>query len=111
LFASADPLAWKARVTIEEELAQLARQLGDVEASLRHSRAAVALGEEAMARESDPEPLLSARIGLGMSLFATDPQAAKAMFEDVLEALPRHGLQDTLHHHRSEEHTSELQSR
>src|SRR5690606_18917861 len=99
LFASADPLAWKARVTIEEELAQLARQLGDVEASLRHSRAAVALGEEAMARESDPEPLLSARIGLGMSLFATDPQAAKAMFEDVLEALPRHGLQDTLHHH------------
>src|SRR5690606_3716392 len=92
LFAGNDPQAYRERARIEGELAQWARERGEVERALLHSRAAVELGERAMSELGDPEPLLAARVSHGMSLFAGDPQAAKAAFEDVLAALPEHGL-------------------
>src|SRR5690606_22595337 len=98
LFAANDPQAYRERSRIEDELAQLARERGEVERALLHSRAAMELGELAMSEHGDPEPMLAARVGHGMSLFAGDPQAAKAAFEEVLVALPAHGLQETVLH-------------
>lgn len=98
LFAANDPQAYRERSRIEAELAQLARERGEVERALLHSRAAMELGELAMSEHGDPEPMLAARVGHGMSLFAGDPQAAKAAFEEVLVALPAHGLQETVLH-------------
>ena len=95
LFSRAAPRAWKERAGIEAELAQLRRDRGDGEDALRHSRAAVDLGARALAEGGDHEPLLAAKTSLGMSLFASDPQAARTTFEEVLAALPVHGLQDT----------------
>lgn len=95
LFGSGESTAYRERSRIERDLSQLTRQRGEVETAQRHARAAVALGQLAMAENGDAAPLLDARTGLGMSLFASDPQGAAAMFEDVLQLLPRHGLQDT----------------
>ncbi|WP_132998938.1 serine/threonine-protein kinase [Luteimonas arsenica] len=98
LFARVAPRAWKERASIEEEIGHLLRDRGDGEGALRHSRAAVGLGEQALAEDGNAKPLLEARTGLGMALFASDPHAARGMFEDVLAALPGHGLQDTTLH-------------
>ena len=95
LFARIDPDAYRERTDIETELAQLARERGAADTALLHSRAAVALGERALAERGDPELLLAAKVSLGMSLFSSDQQAAMALFEEVLADLPRHGLQDT----------------
>ncbi|MGY1458784.1 MULTISPECIES: protein kinase domain-containing protein [unclassified Luteimonas] len=98
LFAATAPEAYRERADIEGELAQVARVRGEVDAALLHSRAAMALGERALAEHGDPETLLAAKVSLGMTLFASDPQAAKILFEEVLAALPSHGLQDTVLH-------------
>ncbi|HUH91310.1 MAG TPA: protein kinase, partial [Lysobacter sp.] len=83
------------RLRIEQELSQLTRERGEVDTAQRHADAAIALGERVLAEDGDPEPLLSARVSRAMSLFSGNPQAAKVLFEEVLEALPRHGLLDT----------------
>ncbi|GGK13726.1 serine/threonine-protein kinase [Luteimonas terricola] len=95
LFAREAPGAYREHSDIERALGQILRERGEVEAAQRHARTAVDLAGQALAADGDPKPLLDAKVTLGSSLFASDPQAAKAVFEEVLAALPRHGLQDT----------------
>ncbi|MGH8072543.1 MAG: protein kinase domain-containing protein [Lysobacter sp.] len=87
--------AYAERSRIERHLSQLSRMRGDGEAAQRHARSAVAIGERALAENGDAETLLNARVLFGMSLFASDPEAAGREFEEVLQALPLHDLQDT----------------
>ena len=95
LLGSAKSQAYREQIRIEQELSQLTRERGEVDTAQRHASAAIALGERILAEDGDPEPLLSAKASRAMSLFSGNPQAAKVIFEEVLEALPRHGLQDT----------------
>ncbi len=95
LFASHAPGASRERVQVEQVLSELARHLGDGESSLRHARTAVELGERHESLTGDPQPRLDATVALGMALFAGDPEAALAAFEDVIQALPAHGLENT----------------
>ena len=90
--------AYAERTRIHRHLSQLDRFHGDGAAAQRQARAALEMGELALAETGDPEPLLSARVTLAMSLFASDPEEATAIFEEVLEAIPAHGLQDTVLH-------------
>lgn len=87
--------AYAERARIHRHLSQLARQHGDGEGAQREAHAAVRMGDLALAQSGDPEPLLSSRVTLGMSLFASDPAAAAATFESVLAALPAYDLEET----------------
>src|SRR5690606_10414420 len=95
LFARLDPGAYEERTVIEEALSHIKRNLGEVQAAQEHARASVALGEQKLADTGDAALLLNAKVSLAMSLFASDPEASLEMFEEVLEAIPAHGLQDT----------------
>ena len=98
LFARLDPEAYEERAVLEEALSQLKRNLGEVEAAQEHARASVAIGELKMQATGEPAMLFNAKVSLAMSLFASDPVASEALFEEVLEALPAHGLKDTALH-------------
>src|SRR3546814_8760295 len=91
-----------------------------------------------MAATGDATPYIDARISRGETLFGRDQKASLAEFEEIVQAIPGHGLENTELHltaliglsvlafavdpkdmerHvglsenvRSEEHTSELQS-
>ncbi|MBJ6982320.1 serine/threonine-protein kinase [Luteimonas sp. MC1572] len=95
LFAVHAPDAHAERARVESDLSRLMRDRGEVDAALAHARAGVAFAELALAGANDPRPLLEAKTTLAMGLFSSDPHAAKVMFEEVLEALLQHGLQDT----------------
>lgn len=93
--ASYDPAA---RTRIRHDLSRIARDRGDNIAAVQHARAAVELGTRVLAATGDPLPLVEAGNALGMSLFATEPDEAKAVLERVLETLPDHGLLETEQH-------------
>src|SRR5690606_11009237 len=95
LFARLDPGAYEERTVIEEALSHMKRNQGEVEAAQEHARESVAIGERKLEETGDPALLLNARVSLAMSLFASDPEASLAMFEDVVKAMSAHGLQDT----------------
>ena len=98
LFARLDPEAYEERAVLEEALSHLKRNQGEVEAAQKHARASVAIGEQKMEATGEPAMLFNAKVSLAMSLFASDPAASEALFEEVLEALPAHGLEDTALH-------------
>ena len=93
LFARLDPEAYEERAVLEEALSHLKRNQGEVEAAQEHARASVAIGEQKMEATGEPAMLFNAKVSLAMSLFASDPAASEALFEEVLEALPAHGLE------------------
>jgi len=95
LFARLAPAARPERGSIEEALSHVKRNLGEVQPAQEHARAAVMIGERQLAETGDPALLLNAKVSLAMSLFASDPAASLALFEEVLEALPANDLQDT----------------
>lgn len=80
---------------IEADLSRVMRQAGKTEAAILHARNAVELGALALAEDGDAVPHITARIRLGEALAFSDRQAALAEFEQVVEAAPRYGLQDT----------------
>ncbi|GAA3914844.1 serine/threonine protein kinase [Luteimonas lutimaris] len=90
-----DTAAYAEHARIESDLSRVMRETGKAGASVRHGRRAVELGALALANGGDAVPHLNARVRLGEALAFSEPHAALAEFEGVLEALPRHGLQDT----------------
>lgn len=95
ILRDSQPRAYPERVQIEGYLSQLARYHGENTKAQQHGRAAVGLGELALAEDGDAQPLLDAQVSWGMSLFVDDPAAALEVFEEVYAALPDHGLTDT----------------
>lgn len=95
LFARLNPEAHEERAVLEEALSQLKRHQGEVEAAQEHARAAIVFGELKKEATGEPALLLNAKVTFAMSLFASDPGASQSLFEEVLEALPAHGLEGT----------------
>ncbi|MFZ7095979.1 protein kinase domain-containing protein [Luteimonas dalianensis] len=90
--------AYPERSRIQADLSRVFRRSGETEAAVMHARRAVDLGALAMAENGSATPYLDARITLASALFFTDRDASRAESEAVMEALPRHGLQDTETH-------------
>src|SRR5690606_5841014 len=56
---------------------------------------AVEFGKLAMAATGDATPYIDARISRGEALFGSDQKASLAEFEEVVQAIPGHGLENT----------------
>ena len=95
ILAAEGPDAWRERARIESDLARLAQEQGRIDASMEHANAAVAFADRAFKAGGSPQALLEARLRVGEALWYSDAAAAAAMFEEVLDALHGHGLQDT----------------
>ncbi|MGH8072542.1 MAG: serine/threonine protein kinase [Lysobacter sp.] len=86
---------YRERSRIEADRSRVLRQTGKTDAAIVHANRAVELGALSLRENGDAVPYLNAGIGLGEALAFSDPHAALAEFEEVVEALPRYGLTDT----------------